>query len=240
MIMRNIMITGASSDIGLACVNLSLSEGHIVHAVYRRNSDELNSLKEKYSANLKLLKVDFSTKSQVEILLNEINAQKERIDSYIGLAAVRENIEYNKINYDDLIKHFKVNVIPHVLIVRSLGEIMFKNKWGRIVIGSSIGVKFGGGKYSYCYSLTKYASELVPNIAKKWAKNNVLYNVVRIGITDTKRMRNDGENKLRKRAGMVPMQRPASPAEIANLLYWLSSDQNTYITGETISISGGE
>ena len=46
MIMRNIMITGASSDIGLACVNLSLSEGHIVHAFYRRNSDELNSLKE--------------------------------------------------------------------------------------------------------------------------------------------------------------------------------------------------
>ena len=88
--------------------------------------------------------------------------------------------------------------------------------------------------------MTKYASELIPNIAKKWAKNNVLYNVVRIGVTDTKRMRNDGENKLRKRAGMGPMQRPASPAEIANLVYWLSSDQNTYITGETVSISGGE
>jgi len=240
MIMRNIMITGASSDIGLACVNLSLSEGHKVHAVYRRNSDELNSLKEKYSANLKLLKVDFSTKNQVEKLLNEINVHKERIDSYIGLAAVRDNIEYNKINYDDLIRHFKVNVIPHVLIVRSLGKIMCQNKWGRIVIGSSIGVKFGGGKYSYCYSLTKYASELIPNIAKKWAKNNVLYNVVRIGVTDTKIMQNNGENKLRKRAEMIPMKRPASPAEIANLVYWLSSGKNTYITGETISISGGE
>ena len=240
MIMRNIMITGASSDIGLACVNLSLSEGHKVHAVYRRNSDELNSLKEKYSANLKLLKVDFSTKNQVEKLLNELNVHKERIDSYIGLAAVRDNIEYNKINYDDLIRHFKVNVIPHVLIVRSLGKIMCKNKWGRIVIGSSIGVKFGGGKYSYCYSLTKYASELIPNIAKKWAKNNVLYNVVRIGVTDTKIMQNNGENKLRKRAEMIPMKRPASPAEIANLVYWLSSGKNTYITGETISISGGE
>ena len=68
-------------------------------------------------------------------------------------------------------------------------------------------------------------------------QNSTSYLIVTISIeeavsgeTNIVVYEDDGENKLKKRAGMVPVQRPASPAEIANLLYWLSSDQNTYIT----------
>ena len=54
-----------------------------------------------------------------------------------------------------------MNTIPSVLAVQELGEAMSEQGYGRIVIGSSIGVKFGGGIKSYCYSLTKFASELL-------------------------------------------------------------------------------
>ncbi len=234
------MITGASSDIGLECVKNSLLEGQEVCAVFRKKTDELSKLKEKFKEKLELLKSDFIEKDQIENLLNKIASREKAIDSYIGLAAMRDDVNYEDICYDDLMKHFKANVIPNTLIVKVLGEAMSQKKWGRIVIGGSIGVKFGGGASSYCYSLTKYTNELIPSIAKKWAKNNVLYNIVRIGVTDTKRIRNDGKIKLEKRAKMIPMERPASPTEIANFIYWLASDQNTYITGETLSIAGGE
>ena len=89
-------------------------------------------------------------------------------------------------------KHFEVNVVPTVFIVQKLGESMSQRGWGRIVIGSSIGVKFGGGTSSFCYSFTKHCSEFIPNIAKIWSKNNVLYNVLRIGVTNTSTMQKRG------------------------------------------------
>ena len=239
-LMKTVMITGATSDIGLECVKNSLLEGHEVCAVFRKETDELSKLKEKYKEKLDLLKADFIEKDQIENLLAKIASREKTIDSYIGLAAIRDDVNYEDISYDDLMKHFKANVIPNTLIVKVLGEVMSQKKWGRIVIGGSIGVKFGGGASSYCYSLTKYTNELIPSIAKKWAKNNVLYNIVRIGVTDTKRIRNDGKMKLEARVQMIPMGRPASPDEIANFICWLSSDKNTYITSETLSIAGGE
>ena len=234
------MITGASSDIGLECVKTSLLEGQDVCAVFRKKTDALSKLKETFKERLELLKADFIEKDQIENLLDKISSREKTIDSYIGLAAMRDDINYEDICYDDLMKHFKVNVIPNTLIVKALGPAMSQKKWGRIVIGGSIGVKFGGGASSYSYSLTKYTNELIPSIAKKWAKYNVLYNIVRIGVTDTRRIRNDGKIKLEKRAKIIPMGRPASPTEIANFICWLSSDKNTYITGETLSIAGGE
>ena len=117
---------------------------------------------------------------------------------------------------------------------------MSKKGWGRIVVSSSIGVNFGGGERTYCYSITKYASELIPSIAKKWSENNVLVNVVRIGATNTEKFREIGKQEIENRRKLIPMQRLAESKEIGKAIYWLGSDENTYITGQIIPISGGE
>ena len=67
---------------------------------------------------------------------------------------------------------------------------------------------------------------------------NVLVNVVRIGVTNTDSMRKT--LKLNPRQKLIPMGRAASPEEIANHLIWLNSSENTFITNQVISISGGE
>ena len=56
-------------------------------------------------------------------------------------------------------EHYTVNTIPLVLTIQELGNTMSDNGYGRIVIGSSIGIKFGGSNNSYCYSIAKSASE---------------------------------------------------------------------------------
>ena len=63
---------------------------------------------------------------------------------------------------------------------------MLKKKWGRIVNCTTIGIKFGGGEFSYNYNLAKHCLEFIPNKFKFWAKNNVLINNIRIGHTKTK------------------------------------------------------
>ena len=63
---------------------------------------------------------------------------------------------------------------------------MEKKKYGRIINTSSIGVKFGGGINTFSYSVSKHINEFIPNEIRKLSTKNVLYNVLRIGMTDTK------------------------------------------------------
>ena len=237
--MTNYLITGANSDIGVACIQKIVDSGGSVIAVHRNLGSKLTSICRKHPSKIELVKLDFSDDSQVDILLDLVEAKKTQTDSFIALAALREEIPYGKTSREDLMKHFEVNVVPTVFIVQKLGESMSQRGWGRIVIGSSIGVKFGGGASSFCYSFTKHCSEFIPNIAKKWSKNNVLYNVLRIGVTNTSAMQNSGTD-LKQRTKLIPMQRSAKPEEVAKQIHWLASEENTFVTNQVIEISGGE
>jgi NAD(P)-dependent dehydrogenase (short-subunit alcohol dehydrogenase family) len=117
---------------------------------------------------------------------------------------------------------------------------MAKKGWGRIVNLGSIGVKFGGGKNSFSYSLSKHALEFIPSDFKDWASKNVLVNVLRVGVVDTRLHSSDPLKNMSDRVRLIPMQRMASPEEVAKAIWFLGSDSNSYITGQVISFSGGE
>ena len=232
-----ILVTGASSDIGLETIKLLLKKNELVWGIYKSNLSKLESLKKQYTKNLFLSKYDFLELEELNSYINEIKKFRHSIKSFISLASLRNSVKYGEISISDLMKHYTVNTIPLVLTIQELGNTMSDNGYGRIVIGSSIGIKFGGSNNSYCYSLTKSASEILPNISKNWVASNVLSNVVRIGVTDTLSMRNED---LSLRSNLIPIKRPANPIEIANFLVWLGSNENTYISHQIIPISGGE
>ena len=107
-------------------------------------------------------------------------------------------------------------------------------------VKANFDVKYGGGANSIAYSLTKHALEFFPSDYKNWACKNVFLNTVRVGLTNTKIHKNDLSKNLQKRISQVPLKRMASPAEIAQMIYFLGSNNNTFITGEIVSVTGGE
>ena len=117
---------------------------------------------------------------------------------------------------------------------------MAQRQWGRIVIGSSIGVKFGGGADSFAYALANHASEFLPRSVRDWTASNVLTNVVRIGVTDTPLHEAFPDRDFQQRVELIPLKRAATTAEIADFITWYGSEQNTYVSGQTVAISGGE
>ncbi len=235
---KMVLVTGASSDIGISTIKKLLKDNKKVWAIYKKNEVKLAELKNNNKSNLILSKYDFSKENDLDMFMDEIDVKGNLIDSFISLAAIRDNIEYGKITKKDLHRHFQVNVIPVILIIQCLGKSMGKNGFGRIVIGSSIGIKFGGSNETFPYALTKLASELIPNVAKNWASKNVLYNIVRIGFTKTSSTQNNPNYDYRQ--NLIPMKRAASPDEVADFITWLSSSKNTYMTNQIISFSGGE
>jgi NAD(P)-dependent dehydrogenase (short-subunit alcohol dehydrogenase family) len=85
-----------------------------------------------------------------------------------------------------------------------------------------------------------YASELIPKAAKRWSEKGVLTNIVRIGVANTEAFRAVGHESVLSRTALVPMKRIAEPDEIAKMIDWLISEDNTFTTGQVISVSGGE
>jgi NAD(P)-dependent dehydrogenase (short-subunit alcohol dehydrogenase family) len=80
----------------------------------------------------------------------------------------------------------------------------------------------------------------MPSDHKKWARHNVFYNTIRVGVTDTKIHKIDKSKNMDKRISLIPIGRMAKTEEISKFVYWLGSNENTYITGQIISVAGGE
>ena len=117
---------------------------------------------------------------------------------------------------------------------------MEKLKFGRILDLSSIGVKYGGSEFTYNYSFSKHALEYIPSFFKNLTKKNILTNVLRVGAVNTRMLKKIKGKNIKKRKKLIPIKRLATTKEISETIYNLASDKNTYISGEKITISGGE
>ena len=209
-----------------------------VTAHYFKNKKKLKKLKNK---KLKLIHANF-------MIFNEKNTEKiiskkfsKKYDALINLVGYVDNKSFENTNLKSIIKTVKVNALIPFLIEKKIVNKMLKQKWGRILNCSSIGVKFGGGKNSYNYGLSKHCLEFIPNRYKDWANKNVLINNIRIGVTRTKIHKRMKKNlQLKHRLKLIPAKRMAKPQEISSYIVNLVLDKNSFMTGETITVAGGE
>lgn len=161
-------------------------------------------------------------------------------DVAIFLASLAVPSCLEKIDLSQLERTMAVGALSNFILMGSIGPAMAQRGWGRIVIGSSIGVKFGGGVDSFAYALANHASEFLPRSVRDWTASRVLTNVVRIGVTNTPLHNSFPDRDFQQRVKLVPLKRAATTAEIAGFITWYGSEQNTYVSGQTVAISGGE
>ena len=236
---KKVLILGASSDIGIALCRLYLANKCRVLGLYNQGQSVLTHLAEEYPG-LTLCQLNFDSPENIENFIYNKRNQLLESEIVVHAAALLEPVPFFDMTADNLLRAFTVNVIPSLLFTRTLVPAMIDRGWGRIVNLSSIGVKFGGGSKTFCYSLSKHALEFFPNDHKNWASKNVLINTLRVGVTDTRVHKIDPEKDMNQRISMIPLGRMATPDEIANVVYWLGSDLNTFTTGQVITTAGGE
>lgn len=234
--MKTVLITGASSDIGLEVSKIYLSNGWNVIGLYHSGRDELSAL----SGNIKTVQIDFSDKDAVSQFFEKYQADLKGCAAFVHCAALYEPCAYKDAGADDILKTITINALPSILFVQKLAPLMAENGFGRIVNLSSIGVKFGGGSNSYCYALSKHMLEFMPADFKAWASNNVYINTLRVGVTDTRIHERDGSKDMKGRVALIPAGRMATAQEIAETVYWYGSENNGFTTGQTIAVAGGE
>lgn len=239
MIKKKLLILGGSSDIGIEIIKIYLKNNYFVLAQYNKGNRNFFSLVNKNSKCVKKIKFDFSSDNQkIENFFKKKDVLKS--DVFINALGAIFETNYENLKLKDFEKSIKINSYPSLYATKILGRKMAKKKWGRIVNLGSIGVKFGGGERNFPYSLSKFILEFFPSHSKKWVKQNVFVNTIRVGATNTKLHKKLPKKNLKKRAELIPIKRMANSEEIAKFIFFIGSNKNTYISHQVIPISGGE
>ena len=160
-------------------------------------------------------------------------------DVIINLVGYVSNQSFSNFSIKEIQKTILINSIIPFMVIRNSLKNMSKKKYGRIINTSSVGVKFGGGINTFSYSISKHLNEFMPSEIKKLSSQNILYNTVRIGVTNTKFHKKVKNKSIRKRIKLIPLKKMASAKDIAKYIFHLITENN-YITNEVLNITGGE
>ena len=242
-----ICIAGASSDIGQALLEVLAGSDMKIGAHYfsaRKSLGRFIEAGDCAQTNIKLYDGDLSTQSACDSLIDSFVDWAGGIDSLIHLAGnVKNPSHWEELTADDWKADLDINLSAPFFLARRAMKYM-KPYGGRIVLTSTASAKHGGGKFSMAYGVAKAGVEcLVKGLAREGASSEILVNAVAPGFIETKfhtdRMKRN-EQDLKERAKLVPLGRAGKPEDVARMVVYLISQGGNYITGECISVSGGD
>ena len=236
---RTALVTGGTRGIGKAIAALLLSAGAkvIVTGTKEQVIEKLNA--ENLLDKLTFLQVDFSYESSTLDFLQKLNTYSviDILVNNAGVNRINPNMETTSEDFDVL---NNINLKAPYLLSREVSKLMKLNNYGRIVNITSIWSKVSRPGRSL-YSLTKWGiAGLTQALSVELAEHNVLVNAVGPGFTLTELTTSTNTpEEIEKISNLIPMKRMAQPEEIANLVLFLCSDLNSYVTGQNIIIDGG-
>ena len=225
-----VFLTGATRGIGAAVYSALISAGATVIGSGTGQQRPIG-FEEYYKA-------DFSTLEGIYECANYLRTLQP--DILINNAGINKNAPFLDIDPEDFLRIQQVNLFAPFCLSQAVIPGMKSNGWGRIVNVSSIWGKISK-EYRASYSASKFALDgITVALALEHAADGILANCVAPGFTDTELTREMlGNIGIAQLLAKVPIGRMASPEEIAKLIVWLASPENTYITGQNIAIDGG-
>jgi len=213
---KKVFITGASRGIGAEIAAAFRAEGAYVIGTKTSNDIIADDLCDDWFI------ANFSSESQILMCADYLRSQD--VDILVNNAGFNINNPFTEIDLD--------------IFKKILG--MDKKGWGRIVNISSIFGKIGKEGRA-AYSASKFALDgLTLSISAEYSSRGIMANCIAPGFIDTSLTRKMlTPEEISDLVSRVPAGRLGQVNEISNLVLWLSSEENTFTTGQNIAIDGG-
>jgi 3-oxoacyl-[acyl-carrier protein] reductase len=217
MTSRTALVTGASRGIGQAIATRLTGAGMTVLTPPREELD---------LSSAESVRAFVSSAPDVDVLVN--NAGENKVSPI------------DTLDLGDWQRILDTNVTAAFLLTQHFAPKMTARGWGRIVNVSSC-YSFLSRAGRVAYSASKGAlNQLTRTAALEYGAKNVLVNAVAPGFVETEMTRrNNNPEQIAALASQTALGRLAQPDEIAELVAFLTSDANTYITGQVVVIDGG-
>lgn len=229
---KKVFVTGASRGIGRAIAQGFCAEGAWVLGTCTGRSGSGDDFCKDWIAG------DFSDLDQIKACADRV--RQEAPDILVNNAGVNRIAPFVEITLDDFRWIQQVNVLAPFLLCQAAIPGMKGKGWGRIVNVSSIWGKISKEQRA-AYSASKFALDgMTLALAAEHTADGILANSIAPGIIDTELTRRVlGADGMQSLAKVVPARRLGRVEEVARLVLWLASAENTYVAGQNIAIDGG-
>lgn len=238
-----VFITGCNGGIGRALIKRYALEGYNivanVHHITADMNDYASRIAAEYSVEIELIEFDVTDEMAIKDYVRELNKRKITIDVLVNNAGIAHGGLLQMTSIATVKKVFDVNYFGVVMMCQYVSRLMMREKKGSIInIASVAGIDADEGNVAYGASKAAVIA-FTKSIAKELVKYNIRVNAVAPGLTDTemaKQMERKAENQMIQNSSF---KRLAKPEEIANAVFFLTSDNASFITGQVLRVDGG-
>lgn len=239
---QSVLITGAARGIGRACALRFAKEGWNVTACYAHAQQAAQSLEEEIrqlGAQCRCVQADVTDSAAVHRLVLLAQAEFGTPDAVVCNAGIAQQKLFADITEDDWDRMFDVNVKGMYRVIHEVLPQLLDRQAGSIVTVSSIWGQTGGSCEVH-YSASKAAViGMTKALAKELGLSGIRVNCVAPGVIDTDMNRMHGEAVMQELAEETPLGRNGTPDEVADVIYWLASEQSKFVTGQVLGVNGG-
>ena len=234
---KKILITGTTGAIGDELLKKFLSLGGSVFASGTK-TEKLDNIKKQHP-NVKVKKFDIGEHSRIEEFIENVALELGGLDILINNAGINMDNLSLRMKDDEWKKVIDINLTSTFLLSKHAIKKMLKNKYGRIVnITSVVGHTGNLGQTNYSASKAGVIG-MSKSLAIEYAKKNITINCVSPGFIISDMTMNIAEKVKLYLTSRIPMGKLGTGEDVSNCVAFLSSDQASYITGETIHVNGG-
>ena len=234
---KNVLITGATGGIGNELVKKFITLGANVLATGTK-PEKLDIIKKKFP-DIRIKKFDISEHSRIEEFIDNVVLELGGLDVLVNNAGINMDNLSIRMKDEEWIKVINVNLSSTFLLSKHSIRKMLKSKFGRIVnITSVVGHTGNLGQSNYAASKAGIIG-MSKSLAAEYAKKNITVNCVSPGFIVSDMTMNIAEKVKLYLTSKIPMGKLGTGEDVSNCVAFLSSDQASYITGETIHVNGG-
>lgn len=235
---KNVLIVGASGDIGIQVAKRLVRDGYNLLLHYHKNRKGIDELRKEIDKEsiLTVLQADLSKENDIRLFLAELIFPVDRIVFVSGKAHFGLFQDTLESTMDDMLT---LHVKAPWMITKHLLPNMIQRQSGKIVFITSIWGDIGAS-LEVIYSSVKGAqNSFVKALAKEVAPSGISVNAISPGFIDTKMNHHLNEDEKNAILSEIPMNRAGSPGEIAHVVSFLLDEKSNYIQGEIIHMTGG-
>ncbi len=241
--MKNVIITGSNKGIGKECVKEFIAHGYNVWAFSLTEdvatSKEFCELAEQNNVTVNELYFDITDETECKNAIKRISSETTGIDALINNAGITDASTFMMTSINKMKDLFEVNFFAPLVLSQQVSRFMMKKGGGAIVnVASVTGIRPLDGAISYGSSKAAlvYATQVM---AKELGRYKIRVNAVCPGFIDTNMWKDRDENAINQSIEKSALGRQGKPEEIAKTIYFMASDDSSYITGSVLVADGG-
>ncbi len=240
---KTVLVTGSSIGLGAKVIEKFAQNNYNVVINYMNHEDEalelMKNIKKIYNVDALCIRCDISNENDIKEMFNKVISTFGNIDVLVNNAAFTYDSLFENKTKELFMKTLEINLVGTFLVSRIFGDYMFNNKNGSIINISST----NGIDTYYEYSLDYDASKAgIINLSHNLSNHYSPYvrvNTICPGWMNTSMNKDLGNNQIEELSKSINLKRFANPMEVANVIYFLSTEEASYVNDSVIRVDGG-